>query len=174
MGRPCLSDEQVEAIKGRLAGGEAQVRIAADYGVTQAAISNISRGRRTGAPRGRPPKLGPPAPRRYDEGAPRVPRRGNRDAARAANLRYRLTRIYGTTEAWYYAQGDNCAICGVHRNDAGYKGLEVDHDHATGTVRGLLCHRCNVGIGLLRHNRAILEAADAYLTRTDVAYGQHA
>lgn len=37
-------------------------------------------------------------------------------------------------------QGGGCAICG---NPPKTRRLDVDHDHTTGTVRGLLCHRCN-------------------------------
>jgi hypothetical protein len=38
-------------------------------------------------------------------------------------------------------QGDRCAICGAR------SGLVIDHDHATGYVRGLLCPSCNVREG---------------------------
>src|SRR5437899_4206973 len=38
------------------------------------------------------------------------------------------------------AQGGGCAICG---NAPKTRRLHVDHDHKTGKVRGLLCHRCN-------------------------------
>ena len=37
-------------------------------------------------------------------------------------------------------QGGGCAICGAKPKT---RRLHVDHDHATGKVRGLLCHRCN-------------------------------
>jgi hypothetical protein len=43
-------------------------------------------------------------------------------------------------EAMLRAQGGGCAICG---NPPKTRRLDVDHDHKTGQVRGLLCHRCN-------------------------------
>ena len=38
------------------------------------------------------------------------------------------------------AQDGHCALC---ENRPKSRRLHVDHDHATGAVRGLLCHRCN-------------------------------
>lgn len=43
-------------------------------------------------------------------------------------------------EALLAAQGGICPGCG---NPPKSRRLDVDHDHATGTVRGLLSHRCN-------------------------------
>jgi hypothetical protein len=61
-----------------------------------------------------------------------------------------------------------CAICGQtetisHTRAGTIKALAVDHDHQTGRIRGLLCHRCNVAIGLLREDRDLFAAAVAYL-----------
>ena len=42
---------------------------------------------------------------------------------------------------------------------------EVDHDHATGKVRGILCHRCNILLGKIKDNQELLEALIAYLRR---------
>lgn len=41
----------------------------------------------------------------------------------------------------------------------------VDHDHDTGIVRGLLCPKCNTGIGLLQDSSAIVLAACEYLKK---------
>ena len=84
-----------------------------------------------------------------------------------------LRRNYGVTLAWYEAilakQGGACAIC-KKPEDKVLKGrllrLAVDHCHATGKVRGLLCVNCNRGIGNLQHDRTILTAALAYLKNT--------
>ncbi|MBW3561477.1 MAG: endonuclease VII domain-containing protein [Actinobacteria bacterium] len=59
------------------------------------------------------------------------------------------------------AQGGRCAIC----NAAFDEDLvpNVDHCHETGRVRGLLCHHCNTGMGLLRDDPARLRSAARYL-----------
>lgn len=47
-------------------------------------------------------------------------------------------------------QNGKCAICEKESEfTKTHSKLGVDHDHKTGKVRGLLCHRCNVGIGFL-------------------------
>lgn len=56
-----------------------------------------------------------------------------------------------------------CAICGGPCSTG--RQLAVDHDHVTGQVRGLLCAKCNRGIGLLRDSAAVAQAAANYLRR---------
>jgi hypothetical protein len=60
-------------------------------------------------------------------------------------------------------QGGRCGIC--NRLAAHDTALHVDHDHKTKSVRGLLCSRCNQGIGLLREDPEILAGAISYLKR---------
>ena len=56
-------------------------------------------------------------------------------------------------------QGERCAICGGKT----VRLLAVDHNHETGQFRGLLCHNCNVGLGLFHDNVTLLLEAAAYL-----------
>lgn len=79
---------------------------------------------------------------------------------------YLRTRYGITIEEWnemFEKQGGFCAICGNHYSTNRH-GLQVDHNHKTGKVRGLLCHHCNTGIGNLRDDVRILEKAIVYLS----------
>ena len=56
-----------------------------------------------------------------------------------------------------------CTICGCSDKT---RRLCVDHDHKTNKFRGLLCARCNRGIGMFRDNPILLEKASTYLRAT--------
>ena len=71
-------------------------------------------------------------------------------------------------EALLQAQNYSCAICGINAEES-KNGLAVDHNHATDQVRGLLCMRCNVGLGYFKDNINSLNEAVNYLLRTDDA-----
>jgi hypothetical protein len=63
------------------------------------------------------------------------------------------------------AQNHVCAICrhperAHHRRAAR---LSVDHDHATGRVRALLCFKCNAGIGHFNEDVGVMYRAIGYL-----------
>jgi len=59
-------------------------------------------------------------------------------------------------------QGGGCAICGAIANKSG-KRLPVDHCHNTGKNRGILCDKCNRGVGLMNDDPTLLRKAIAYL-----------
>ncbi len=89
-------------------------------------------------------------------------------------------RTYGMTmvqlEQLLVLQQERCAICNRHwKNCAASKHsryeivflqhLYVDHDHATGKVRGLLCNNCNSAIALLNENPDWIESANQYVRK---------
>lgn len=59
-----------------------------------------------------------------------------------------------------------CAICAT--TSWGKKGPQVDHDHATSAVRGILCSNCNQGLGRFADDPVRLRAAADYLERVTV------
>lgn len=76
----------------------------------------------------------------------------------------KIHQTYGLTpegEARLYEeQSHRCAIC---RDPPGPRGFHLDHCHATGVVRGLLCPPCNVGLGQFRDSPGRLWGAIDYL-----------
>lgn len=85
---------------------------------------------------------------------------------RAYDREYRLRRDYGISLVEYdemlEAQGGGCAICGKTPEE-NRRRLAVDHDHETGEVRGLLCIRCNHGLGNFLDSSELLRSAIQYL-----------
>jgi hypothetical protein len=78
---------------------------------------------------------------------------------------FRHVRRYNITPEQYMlmhaAQAGKCAICKLPEKDN--KHLAVDHCHRTNRVRGLLCQKCNTGIGLLGESQEIFLRAATYL-----------
>lgn len=62
-------------------------------------------------------------------------------------------------------QNNSCSICGIEEKHCEHSRLAVDHDHGTGTVRELLCKKCNQAIGLLQDNNLFALKAHEYLKR---------
>lgn len=86
----------------------------------------------------------------YERRKARRPKRSTRIVPHAEYLRLRQE------------QDGRCAICGA--TDEGQPvGLNVDHDHETGEVRGLLCRSCNLGLGFFADSSERLRAAALYL-----------
>ena len=99
-------------------------------------------------------------------------RAANKDRIREAQKLYDAThtqqrqaahfkRKYGlsveSVEQLSVAQGGACAVCGEKTK------LSVDHSHKDGHVRGLLCIKCNTGIGMLKDDPEVLRKAATYL-----------
>jgi hypothetical protein len=78
----------------------------------------------------------------------------------------KLKNSYGITLEQYNLMCDvqegKCLICNVHQNDLKQL-LEVDHDHKTNKIRGLLCHKCNTLLGYANENINVLDSAIKYL-----------
>jgi hypothetical protein len=92
-------------------------------------------------------------------------RERNPDRVKANQAAQRTS--YGLTleelDAMWQAQSGRCAICGVPERTT--RRLAIDHDHTTGAVRGLLCQRCNMALGMFEDDPDRLTAAAAYLSR---------
>jgi len=84
---------------------------------------------------------------------------------------YDLHKAYGITKKQYdqmlEAQGDVCYICkgeeqSFDTRSGELRALSVDHDHATGEIRKLLCHRCNCALGWANEEPERLRAIADY------------
>lgn len=107
-------------------------------------------------------------------------RREHYEANREAILDYQRLNSYGLTreqyDAMHRAQGGLCACCEQPERTLNKRGeikmLAVDHDHSCcpgkkscgECVRGLLCHSCNVGMGIFGDSPDLLMKAAKYLT----------
>lgn len=100
----------------------------------------------------------------------------NKDKIRAYRQRTKSERrhyfralIYGIPKeqflALFEAQGGACAICSRALELEGPRSDQphLDHCHETGKVRGILCVKCNAGLGQFKDNPASLERAASYL-----------
>lgn len=88
---------------------------------------------------------------------------------------YNVKAWYGISleeyDSMLKSQGNRCAICRSEK-PRGKGRFAIDHDHATGKVRGLLCHGCNTGIGGLGDSVENLAAAIRYLAGHNNAHAQ--
>ena len=86
---------------------------------------------------------------------------------RSKNLKQRFKLTTDAYDQQFIHQRGCCAICDKAETalDAlgRIKWLSVDHNHATGELRGLLCYKCNTGLGKLNDSIKVLESAIKYL-----------
>ena len=97
----------------------------------------------------------------------------NPEKFKRINRNNKLKNQYGLTiedvEIILKNQGYKCAICGEELFLFGSSNkltAHVDHNHETGEVRGLLCDKCNRGLGYFRDNPEYLLSAISYLKKT--------
>lgn len=78
-----------------------------------------------------------------------------------------LMKKYGISAEVYeqerIKQAYSCYLCGEHEDKQPHKRLHVDHCHTTGKYRGLLCNKCNAGLGFFNDNIAVLQKAIEYI-----------
>lgn len=88
-----------------------------------------------------------------------------RAARRAAHLRLTYGIDVADFDEMVVEQGGCCGICEEQLSGP----IAVDHDHETGSVRGLLCYRCNTGLGSLGDSLdGVMRAAAYLLARVNV------
>lgn len=84
---------------------------------------------------------------------------------RYAAARKSQLKKYGIVEADFQSmlknQNNVCAIC--EEPTPINKRLDIDHNHTTGKVRGLLCRNCNHGIGAFKERLGLLKRASTYM-----------
>lgn len=77
----------------------------------------------------------------------------------------RRKRVYGLSDIEYQRlmdeQGGVCKIC--KRQPEGKQPWNIDHNHKTGVIRGLLCSRCNTGLGCFNDESNLIRQAALYV-----------
>jgi hypothetical protein len=90
----------------------------------------------------------------YDIGEKKL----NKLSSRKSHLKLKYNLTLENYYKMYENQNKKCLICNKKLSK-----LNIDHDHYTGKVRGLLCHGCNLLLGLVHDNSKILLKAIKYL-----------
>lgn len=90
--------------------------------------------------------------------------------ADASNRYYGMTDTIEKRAELFKGQDGKCAVCGKQLTLEKIKGspvAQLDHDHKTKQLRGVLCHACNTGLGLFNDNPSLLRKAATYLESYD-------
>ena len=90
-------------------------------------------------------------------------RKNNKDLIRAQNKRRNPGWDIDRYNEYVELQGNRCAICGT--DNPLLSDWSADHDHITNQPRGLLCVRCNAGLGYFKDNPEYLQSAINYLSK---------
>lgn len=97
-------------------------------------------------------------------------RKNNKKRFDYLSLKSKLKKKYGLTPEDYQKMitlcGNKCEICRISPEKINrQRRLSVDHNHQTGKIRGILCHSCNIIIGLCKENPEILKEIIKYLKK---------
>lgn len=81
--------------------------------------------------------------------------------------KYKLKSNYNLSIEQYVDQleyqKNKCAICLVDLRSLSPQTVHVDHDHSTGVCRGILCGKCNTGLGMFKEDKSLFMRAIEYL-----------
>jgi hypothetical protein len=94
----------------------------------------------------------------------RDPNLSAKEINRNNHLMYKYKITQDDYNKMFEEQKGCCLICNKHQNKVD-KPLNIDHSHASGKVRGLLCWECNVALGKFKDNISLLENAISYLQK---------
>lgn len=92
-----------------------------------------------------------------------------KESQRRNSVKWKYGITWPEVEAMHEKQSCSCAICSrpislsVQVKSNMHLSARIDHCHATGKVRGLLCDWCNVGLGRFSDNPEVLRKAALYL-----------
>lgn len=81
------------------------------------------------------------------------------------SIRETTYKINVTIEQYFNLNNKQGGLCRICNKDNGSKRLAVDHCHQTGRVRGLLCGKCNSGLGFFKDNIEIISKAINYIEK---------
>ena len=93
---------------------------------------------------------------------------GGKETMRKKKLQKRYGITFEQYEQMFQNQNGLCAVCGkpeARKFNGVITFLTIDHCHKTKKVRELLCHKCNITIGMADENIEILASAIKYLTK---------
>lgn len=88
---------------------------------------------------------------------------GGKLADRKSTLKRKHNMTLAEFDDLLMGQGGVCAIC--KGKDWTKHGPAVDHDHRSGKIRGILCYRCNLAVGLMKDNPETIMSAFLYVSK---------
>jgi len=92
----------------------------------------------------------------------------NKTKSKDADLKYSFGITFDDYNEKLRLQNGVCEICKgleTHTYKGTVKCLAVDHNHETGQVRGLLCHKCNILVGSIERDKGLVLKAIKYLDK---------